>query len=213
MLQSPDGKHDPAHILLKISIPAPNEAIIQASHRARSYVDNEDHDFYPGPSWGRRRSRDGRHGPKPVAPVTPIDFDAGLSGRPNTPLYWPPPGYNATNGPGYRWGPHLGPGGRKHSRGCPPPGHHRRGPPPPPPLPSVYLISTNGSNGTQSGQQITPVDLLNSRSGFGENSILLPRFHPNTICHGCNGHLLGVRWLCANCPTAPSMDLVGLTCC
>lgn len=51
-------------------------------------------------------------------------------------------------------------------------------------------------------QQLNSLESLNLVDASRMN---LPH---NVICSACGQYIFGRRWLCANCPTAPTVDLV-----
>ena len=199
--------HDAAHILLKIATPVSMDALHHASQRARSFIDGSDRNSNTSQGWGRRRSRNDWESASGAQAQWQTDPARGPPGFRGGPPFWDTLDYKGDGRPDFRWpGPHGPPGplpwyhGNRF-RGCSPPGHRRRGPPPP----SVFLINTTSADGTQVAKQIKPVGVL---GGPGEHSII-PQIHANTLCCLCNGYIIGVRFTCANCPTHPSIDLVG----
>lgn len=93
-----------------------------------------------------------------------------------------------------QWGPPPGAFGH----GPPPPGYF--GAPPPPPGPVWQLTPQYGTMPLQPLALPGTVDQLN-------------HVVHQVMCRGCSRAIRGVRWLCAQCGTSPTFDLVRLTSC
>jgi len=205
-VKDPQWGHDSTHIMLKAKVPLPGYAYRQAHSRADSLISGSDGDTssvgrylqseprHPPPNtdyW--------RHGPPPGPPGPPGHFERG-----------PPPHPNHAWGhrPPWDWGPGQGPG---PGHGPPPPPWHQpwrgpkhhghgKGPHGPPP---IYLINTGGGGGSAASvQRLDSLEHLNIANAGRMN---LPH---NVSCSSCSQSIFGIRWLCANCPTQPTLDLV-----
>lgn len=175
-----DGRHEPTHILLKMIYPVFDEFLIDdASDRARLLSRDS------GGSRGRRRSSGDRR------------YDYHSYGGP-TPAGWDAPPYDAPPpGPAYYGhypAPHHYP--RPHHGPLP-----TSGPPPP-----VYLINAATSSLAPIGQYSNGLPLQPLAHPAAIDA--LQHVRHNVVCRGCSRFIQGIRWLCAQCGTAPSYDLV-----
>lgn len=195
--------HSSSHIMLKAKLPLPESRFIQARSAAKLRMNGYE---------GDRPSLSG-----PNSPHTPRHHPS--------PPYWrhgPPPGsFDRGLPPVGPWGlpPPPGPWGwRARPRGFRPPEHdeppfepwferwrgpphafgHGRGPRGPPP---IYLINTGGGPGA-SVQRLDSLEHLNIANAGQMN---LPH---DVMCSSCSQQIFGIRWLCVNCPTTPTTDLV-----
>lgn len=201
-IRDSESVHDPSHVMLKAKLPLPESRLIQARSRAGSLLSGYEGD----------QSLFGEH-----VRLQPHQ-------HPPNPPYWrhgpPPPHFNRGPPPGGPWGPpppgpwdwNTGAWTPRHPGHGPPPepwherwrgpGHHHgygKGPRGPPP---IYLINTGGAGTGASVQRLDSLEHLNIANAGHMN---LPH---NVVCSSCSQHIFGIRWLCANCPTQPTTDLV-----
>lgn len=187
--------------MLKLKFPVTRGAL--QSFRERSALSQFGSEDEPSSGWGRdfwrrRHSDDAKRWP-------PGPFGGPAGPWEHEPP--PPPGaghmshWDHRHGP---LGPHGPPGPPPHLRPWhhfwrgPGPRHHgpgrKHGPPP------IYLINTSGGSNT-----VQRLDALDSLSLSHTERLNLPHDVP---CSSCGQPIIGVRWLCANCPTFPTFDLV-----
>lgn len=197
--------------MLKVRYPLPEANFRQAYGRANSLASGYDGDrsstgepsrspgYRPYPGHGPwRRTPPPHHGGHHLSSAPPF---YGNSWDP------PPPPWHAGPGPAHGHGPGPGPpphGPWQHHWRAP--RHHGpgKGPPGPPP---IYLINT-GQNGAQASvQQLNSLDALSLTDAGRLN---LPH---HVSCSSCSNYIFGVRWVCANCPTVPTTDLVSWSFC
>lgn len=192
-ITSPDGRHEPSHILLKITVPATDDAFEDASDRARLISRNRSGSMG---SYRRGGSPPGRRGDDRA-------WHGGWHDHPPPPHH--PDSYHHRQHDSHGWGPH-GHGGPR-----PPPHYPRGGVYDLPPWqrgphahpargggPPVYIIDpATGALVPQNSGALIP-----RRGSDGQSTVV-----HHVACDRCDRLIQGIRWLCAQCSTTPSYNL------
>lgn len=176
-ITSPDGRHDVSHIVLKITVPVVEDWLVDEATDRARMMSRE------GSSSRRRRSSgSGRH--------QGHGGGWGVSGYDGAP-YHPHPHDNYPPPP-----PGFGPP-PPHYFGPPPTHHNPHGGPSAP----LYVLNSAGQLQPQYGEMpLQPLALPGSSEAIN-------RAVHQVLCRGCNRVIQGIRWLCAQCGSAPTFDL------
>ena len=136
-----------------------------------------------------------RHRQPSHGPPLPAEYERWYAAHQNDP-HAPPPFAPP-------FGFHPPPPPPHYFNGMPPPppwnGAGPPGPPPHPPAPPLYPGAAPSTS--------QAISALRSRSGSTEAQRNV--VHRGVACGGCRKEIVGIRWLCANCPSNPTFNLVG----